>query len=105
VSLPFPYFDQRIPELEISNAVFGRLGLSGTAKELTSVSTREAIRDTAVNAGAQVFDPRLTLCPERECLTQVGGVSIYKDDNHLARSQVGILEGDLRAVLQARFEN
>ena len=32
VSLPFPMYDKSIPNLEIRNAVFGRLGLAGTAR-------------------------------------------------------------------------
>jgi peptidoglycan/LPS O-acetylase OafA/YrhL len=100
VSLPFPIYDRRIPELEISNAVFGRFGLSETAKEVTSQSFQEESRAAIVNAGAEVFDPRLSLCQGRDCLNEVGGVSIYMDSNHLAASQVGILRSNLREVLQ-----
>jgi peptidoglycan/LPS O-acetylase OafA/YrhL len=100
ICLSFPIFDQRIPELEISNAVFARFGLPETANDTTSLSLREEIRAVAFRAGAEVFDPRLTLCPGQDCLTQVGGVSIYKDDSHLAGSQVGILDSNLREVLQ-----
>jgi hypothetical protein len=100
VSLPFPVYDKSIPEVEISNALFGRLGLSKTAREISSPSFREEIRAVAVGAGAAIFDPRLSLCQGQDCLNQVSGISIYRDDNHLAGSQVGILEGNLRDVLQ-----
>ena len=29
----------------------------------------------------------------------MNGVSIYKDDNHIAASQIGILEDDFKAVV------
>jgi peptidoglycan/LPS O-acetylase OafA/YrhL len=100
VCLPFPIYDKPIPELEISNAVFGRFGLSDTATDITSPTLGDEIRAVALGAGAEIFDPRLILCPGRDCLTQVNGISIYKDTNHLAGSQVGILESSLREVLQ-----
>ncbi len=105
VGLPFPMYDTRIPELDISNSVFGRFGFSASARELTSPSFREEIRAAAVSAGAEIFDPRLSLCQGENCLTQVRGVSIYKDADHLAGSQVGILESNLREVLQGAMGN
>jgi peptidoglycan/LPS O-acetylase OafA/YrhL len=100
VCLPFPIFRERIPELAMSNAIFGRIGLSRTPKETSSLSLHDEIKAVATNAGADVFDPRETLCTGDRCTTSVAGVSIYKDNNHLARSQVAILESNLRAVLQ-----
>ncbi len=100
VCLPFPIFRERIPELAMSNAIFGRIGLSRTPKETSSLSLHDEIKAVATNAGADVFDPRETLCTGDRCTTSVEGVSIYKDNNHLARSQVAILESNLRAVLQ-----
>ena len=100
VCLPFPIFLERIPELEMSNAIFGRIGLFKTPKETSSFYLHEEIRDVALSAGADIFDPRETLCPGGPCTTSVGGVSIYMDNNHLAKSQVNILENSLRAVLQ-----
>lgn len=99
VSLPFPMFDKSIPDLEIRNAVFGRFGLGGVAKDITLPGFRDQVASVARSAGAEIFDPRESLCHERECITQVGGVSIYKDDNHIAASQIGILEDNLREVL------
>jgi hypothetical protein len=100
VSLPFPVFNRRIPELEISNAVFGRFGLSEAAVDITSPALREEIKAAAIGAGAEIFDPRLSLCRGQDCLTQVRGISIYRDQSHIAGSQGGILESNLREVLQ-----
>jgi hypothetical protein len=99
VSLPFPVYDKRIPELEISNAVFGRFGLSETALDVTSPSLREEITAAAVRAGADIFDPRSALCQGQDCVTQMRGISIYKDTNHIAGSQIRILESNLRQAL------
>ncbi len=100
VCLPFPIFLERIPELDMSNAIFGRVGLSKTPKETSSLALHDEIRAVAISAGADVFDPRETLCTGDRCTTSVAGVSLYKDNNHLAKSQVNILENNLRAVLQ-----
>ena len=105
ICLPFPIFDRLIPELEISNAVFGRFGLSETARDITSASLDEEIREVAISAGAKIFDPRSTLCQGGECLTQVSGISIYVDDSHLAGSQVGILGSNLREILRDAMRN
>jgi hypothetical protein len=100
VSLPFPMFDKSIPDLEIRNAVFGRFGLDGVATDITLPALRDQVTSVAKSAGADVFDPRKSLCAKWNCITQVNGVSIYKDDNHIAASQIGILEENLREVLQ-----
>jgi len=100
VSLPFPIFNESIPQLAISNRVFGRFGLSQFPKEVSSPSFREEIRAAAVGAGADIFDPRETLCPDGHCITEMDGVSIYKDESHIAGSQVHILENSLRDVLE-----
>jgi peptidoglycan/LPS O-acetylase OafA/YrhL len=105
VCLPYPLYDKSIPELEISNAVFGRFGIWVPTRELTPMPFREQLRATAVGAGAEIFDPRLSLCRGEDCLIQVGGVSIYKDADHLASRQVGIIEGNLREVLQRDHES
>jgi hypothetical protein len=53
----------------------------------------------ARGTGAEIFDPRESLCSAGHCITQLRGVSIYKDDNYLAASQVGILEDTFRQAL------
>lgn len=100
VCLPFPIFSDRIPEVQISNAVFARFGFWETPTEITSPSLREEIRVAAIGAGAEIFDPRETLCRGGHCVTEIGGLSLYKDESHLAGSQVNILESSLRNVLQ-----
>ena len=100
ICLPFPFYRERIPELAMNNAIFGRVGFFETPIETSSVSVHDEIRAVAVSAGAEIFDPRETLCPKGRCTTNVEGVSIYKDNNHLAASQVKILENNLRTVLQ-----
>ncbi len=100
VSLPFPMFDKSIPDLEIRNAVFGGFGLTGTATDITLPSLRDQVASIAKMAGADTFDPRESLCYQGKCITQVNGVSVYKDNNHIAASQIGILESNLRRVLQ-----
>jgi len=100
VSLPFPMYDKSIPDLEIRNAVFGGLGLKGVAKDITLPIMRDQLASIAQRAGADIFDPRESLCDGENCITQLNGVSIYKDDNHIAASQIGILGDDLKKVLQ-----
>ena len=99
VSLPFPMFDKSIPDLEIRNAVFSRFGLGGVAKDITLPSFRGQVASAARRAGAEIFDPRESLCHNQECITQVDGISIYKDDNHIAAGQIDILENNFKAVL------
>ena len=45
----------------------------------------------------------MSLCRGGDYVTQVDGVSIYKDDNHLAASQVGIVQENLQGALQNLF--
>jgi peptidoglycan/LPS O-acetylase OafA/YrhL len=103
VSLPFPIYDKSIPDLEIRNAIFGRFGLTGVATDITLPGLRDQVASAAISAGADIFDPRASLCPNDNCITQSNGVSIYKDSNHIAASQVGILEDNLKQVLQYSF--
>lgn len=100
VSLPFPIFDKSIPDLEIRNAIFGRFGLTGVATDITLPSLRDQVAWVAKSTGADLFDPRASLCYEQKCITQLNGVSIYKDNNHIAASQIGILEGNFRQVVE-----
>jgi peptidoglycan/LPS O-acetylase OafA/YrhL len=105
VSLPFPMYDKSIPDLEIRNAVFGGLGLKGVAKDITLPIMRDQLTSVAQRAGADIFDPRESLCDGENCITQLNGVSIYKDDNHIAASQIGILGDDLKKVLQPNVDS
>ena len=100
VTLPFPLYDKSIPELEIRNAVYSRFGLGDTAQDLVPSGIRDKIASAAGSAGAEIFDPRVSLCPGDSCITQVDGVSIYKDNNHIAASQIFLLEPSLRQALK-----
>jgi hypothetical protein len=100
VSLPFPIYNKSIPDLEVRNAVFGRFGLSGVATEGSPPSARDQVESVSISTGGDIFDPRRSLCPNQNCITELGGVSIYKDGTHIAASQIGILEGDMERVLR-----
>ncbi len=100
ISLPFPMYDKSIPEVEMHNAIFGRFGLTENATDITLPSFRDRLSVVAQEAGANIFDPRQSLCPAGSCVFQSEGVSIYKDDNHIAASQIGIFQDALKRVLQ-----
>lgn len=104
VALPFPMFNKSIPDLEVRNAVFGRFGLGGTAQDITLPEFRDQLVFLAKSAGAEIFDPRKSLCYQGSCITQLNGVSIYKDDNHIAASQIGILEDNFKRVLLSALD-
>jgi hypothetical protein len=103
VCLPFPIFSEPIPQVEINNAALARFGLSATPKDVTSPSFREDIRAAAVGAGAEVFDPRETLCSGGHCITEIDGLSIYKDESHLVKSRANMMESSLRSALHRNF--
>jgi hypothetical protein len=99
LSLSFPMFDKSPPDLQIRNALLPRFPL-GAPIDLVPASTRSELASLAKQTGAVIFDPKESLCRGRDCVTQVDGVSIYKDDNHLAASGVGILQENLESTLQ-----
>jgi hypothetical protein len=101
VSLPFPLYDKSIPDVEIRNAVLSRYGLGLRASDLISSSVRDQVADVALRAGGEVFDPRISLCKPAGCITELDGVSIYKDNNHIAGSQIFLLEDNLKRALTA----
>jgi peptidoglycan/LPS O-acetylase OafA/YrhL len=100
VSLPFPFYDKSIPDLQVSNAILQRFGLAEVATEIAEPSMRHQLASLAENAGAEIFDPRKTLCPHDACITEMNGVSIYKDDSHIAGTQVVILRDNLEKTLR-----
>jgi peptidoglycan/LPS O-acetylase OafA/YrhL len=104
LSLPFPMYDKSIPELEIRNAVLGRFGLNGVPTDFTSPALREQLLVIARATGADIFDPRRSLCPGGRCITEANGVSIYVDYHHLATSQVGILEENFWQTLRSAYD-
>lgn len=100
LSLPFPFYYEPIPDLQIRNAVLQRFGFQKVAKQVSSPSVRNQISFIGERTGAELFDPRKTLCHERDCITEINGVSLYKDSSHLAASQVEILKGNMENTLQ-----
>jgi SGNH domain (fused to AT3 domains) len=100
LSLPFRTFDKSSPDLLIRNAVLRMFRLGGIATHATPPSVRDQLASLAEPTGAEIFDPRKSLCRDGDCMTQVDGVSIYKDDNHLAARQIGILEENGENTLQ-----
>lgn len=98
LSLPFPMYNKSIPKMQVHNALFSRFGLGDVASDITLPSIRRQMEEIAHRHGAVVFDPRRSLCPDNRCLTDIEGVSIYKDDHHIAESQIGIFKNDLRAA-------
>ena len=99
LSLSFPMFDKSPPDLQIRNAMLPGFPL-GAPMDLVPASTRSELASLAKQTGAVIFDPKASLCRGRDCVTQVDGVSIYKDDNHLAASGVGILQENLESTLR-----
>jgi len=100
VSLPFPIYAQSIPNLAIHNAVFRRFGANISPFEINVSSIRDQLTAIATQSGAAIFDPRTSLCPAGQCITQIDGVSIYRDNSHLVASQVGILEENMTKTLK-----
>ena len=102
VQVPIPIYDKSIPDLEIHNLLFGPLLGEIVASDICPSVLREQIRSVAQNAGADIFDPRQSLCKGQKCIYQIGDVSIYTDNNHIAASQIGILEANLFSTLSSR---
>jgi SGNH domain (fused to AT3 domains)/Acyltransferase family len=100
LSLPFPAFDKSPPDLQIRNALLRKFRIVGVARDIVPADVTNQLVSLAERSGAEIFDPRKSLCRERDCITEVDGVSIYKDDNHLAASQIGILEENMESTLQ-----
>jgi hypothetical protein len=61
---------------------------------------RDQLASVAESMGAKIFDPRKSLCRDRDCITELAGVSIYKDHSHIAASQIGILEDEMERTLR-----
>ena len=100
VSLPFPRYDESVPDLEARNAQLQKLGWALAVTETDSPDVRAQVASVAQSLGSEIFDPRKSLCPRERCITQQGEVSIYVDDLHIAASQIGILNDDMVRTLQ-----
>jgi hypothetical protein len=75
------------------------LGLNATSTEISTKHLREVLATSVTRAGAEVFDPRLSLCANNKCIYQVDGISIYSDNGHIASSQLGLLRNNLRTIM------
>ena len=98
LALPFPRYDRSIPDLEIHNAVFGPVLGRLAPKDVSERVLVGPLRAIAQAEGAVIFDPRPALCAGDDCLYQVDGVSIYKDESHIAASQIFRMAPALRQV-------
>jgi hypothetical protein len=100
LSLPFPLFDKSVPDLEIRNAILLRFGFSSVARDVSLPAMRQQIISVAQQTGAELFDPRKSLCsPISGCISESNGVSIYKDHSHLVASQISLLQPELESIL------
>ena len=99
LSLPFPVYEESIPDLEIRDAVLGKFGLSRSATELTVAGARNQELSIARSTGAVVFDPRESLCRRGQCVTAIDGVSIYRDNVHITASGIETLHDEMKRVL------
>ena len=101
VGLPFPVYDKMIPDYEIRVAAMGRLGtLGGYPGDISPAALRDDLKARAIRAGAEIYDPRDTLCSSGSCVLQEGGVSLYEDNSHLAPGKVGLLRDGLSKALK-----
>ena len=105
VALPFPLYDKSIPDLMIRNAVFSSFEGDVIPTETTLPGFRAKIALVAKKTGADIFDPRESLCNNQNCTYQLDGVSIYKDGSHIVSSQISILEPGLLNSLNKSFNN
>lgn len=105
LSLPFPMFDRSIPDIQVRNALFHGLVSPAVAIETSSSIMRRDLASLAKVTGAEIFDPRESLCGRTDCVTEVDGVSIYRDRSHIAASQIGILKDNMESALQLALES
>jgi peptidoglycan/LPS O-acetylase OafA/YrhL len=103
--LPSPVFPVDPPTHIGRMLVTGReITLNRTlAEHLTSFSdTIDAIRRVAKRVGATVFDPSEVLCRSGRCISEINGVSIYKDKSHLSPNGAKLLtRGLMQALIDA----
>jgi hypothetical protein len=63
---------------------------------------RNRLISLARDTGADIFDPRASLCDRLGCTYQIDGVSIYLSNDDIAASQAGILRANPIRTLSAR---
>jgi len=93
VGLPFPYYDKLIPDYEIRTEAIGRLArYADIPFDLSALDgVRDQVKAMAERDGAEIFDPRETLCPANHCIYSQKHISLYSDQSHLATSKVGLM--------------
>ncbi len=96
VALPFPNYDRDIPDLLIHNRLWSGWGSTLQPRNETVPEFAERMRQVASAEGAVVFDPAQSLCRASGCIFERDGVSLYHDSNHLASSQLGVVEDALK---------
>jgi hypothetical protein len=99
IFLPFPIFDKSPPHILARNAMLGRFGILQSVHEISSPDVREKLMKMAAAVGADVFDPRISLCQGDACLYQKNGISLYSDQHHIAAGKIDILEDQMRRAL------
>ena len=55
--------------------------------------------------GTELFDPLPTLCPEKKCIENLNGESMYLDSYHLSKVGSAQLAPDLAIAIQTAIKN
>ena len=100
IGLSDPTYSMPLPQYEILKATVPRLTMLKPLSRSDFAETRDRLARVAKEDGALVFDARKSLCTGETCVYEQGGVSIYVDDNHVARSKIGLFHDNLRDVLK-----
>ena len=97
---PVPVYASDVPRALAMQALTGRRTLDqSTARQREKDAPFEAaVRGLPANASFQYLDPLPWLC-SNECAVETGGVSLYRDSNHLSVPGAMALESRLRAHL------
>lgn len=101
LGMPFPAYEQDIPNLQIRKIMLGRFAPVKAPQERLD-SWRSDLLALAARERIGVFDPHTVLCPGGPCQYQIDGVGLIRDSGHMADSKTGILEeGIRRAIAEA----
>jgi peptidoglycan/LPS O-acetylase OafA/YrhL len=103
LTVPFPTYDKSIPDLEIRNIGLQHLA-SGPmyARQMIPLNMRNDITALASRTGADLYNPRETLCKGEICTYQEDQISIYSDESHIATSQLERFRPGLLQVLNEK---
>ena len=100
VALSDPTYSVRLPQYEILRASVPRLTMMKPLGRFDFTATRDQLARVARDGGALIFDARKSLCMGDTCLHEQDGVSIYVDDNHVAKAKIELFHDNLRDVLK-----